>query len=65
MTLFLERFRAVLRRRRGFVFDEETEQLSRIEQAVAFLALLELRKAGEVRIRQSAPFEPIRVWNGT
>jgi segregation and condensation protein A len=65
VTLFLERFRAVLRRRRGFVFDEETGQLSRIEQAVAFLALLELRKAGEVRIRQSAPFEPIRVWNGT
>lgn len=65
VTLFLERFRAVLRRRRRFVFDEETGQLSRIEQAVAFLALLELRKAGEVRIGQPAPFEPITVWNGT
>ena len=65
MTLFLERFRAVLKRRRRFVFDEETGQMSRIEQAVAFLALLELRKAGEVRIGQSAPFEPIMVWNGT
>jgi segregation and condensation protein A len=65
VTLFLERFRAVLRRRRTFVFDEETSRLSRIEQAVAFLALLELRKSGEVRIGQSGPFEPITVWNGT
>jgi len=65
VTLFLERFRAVLRRRRQFVFDEETEQLSRIEQAVAFLALLELRKVDEVRFGQPAPFEPITVWNGT
>ena len=44
---------------------EETGDLSRIEQAVAFLALLELRKAGEVRIGQPAPFEPITVWSGT
>jgi segregation and condensation protein A len=65
VSLFLERFRAVLKRRRRFVFDEETGPLSRIEQAVAFLALLELRKAGEVRIGQPAPFEPITVWNGT
>jgi segregation and condensation protein A len=63
VSLFLERFRAVLRRRRRFDFDEETGDLSRIEQAVAFLALLELRKAGEVRIGQPAPFEPITVWN--
>jgi segregation and condensation protein A len=63
VSLFLERFRAVLRRRRQFSFDEETGELSRIEQAVAFLALLELRKAGEVRIGQPAPFEPITVWN--
>jgi len=65
VTLFLDRFRAVLRRRQRFVFDEETGQLSRIEQAVAFLALLELRKSGEARIGQPAPFEPITVWNGT
>lgn len=65
VSLFLERFRSVLRRRRRFVFDEETGELSRIEQAVAFLALLELRKAGEVRIGQPAPFEPITVWSGT
>jgi segregation and condensation protein A len=58
---FLERFRAVLRRRRRFDFDQEAAELSRIEQAVAFLALLELRKAGEIRIEQVSPFAPIRV----
>src|SRR5438874_5470417 len=47
---FLERFRAVLRRRRVFDFDSELHVLSRVEQAVAFLALLELRKADEVAI---------------
>src|SRR5919197_2210797 len=62
VSLFLERFRAVLRRRRRFVFDREVESLSRVEQAVAFLALLELRKAGEAALGQSAPFEPITVW---
>jgi chromatin segregation and condensation protein Rec8/ScpA/Scc1 (kleisin family) len=35
--------------------------MSRVEQAVAFLALLELRKADEIEIRQLAPFEPIAV----
>jgi segregation and condensation protein A len=58
---FLERFRAVLRRRRRFDFDAEVEALSRVEQAVAFLALLELRKAGEITLDQAAPFAPIRV----
>jgi segregation and condensation protein A len=58
---FLERFRAVLRRRRRFVFDSEVEGLSRIEQAAAFLALLELRKGGELSLEQAAPFSPIRV----
>src|SRR5919197_1079427 len=62
VSLFLERFRAVLRRRRRFVFDREVESLSRVEQAVAFLALLELRKAGEAALGQSAPFAPITVW---
>jgi segregation and condensation protein A len=61
--LFLERFRAALRRRRRFVFDEEVDGLSRIEQAVAFLALLELRKTGEVRLGQPAPLQPISVWS--
>jgi chromatin segregation and condensation protein Rec8/ScpA/Scc1 (kleisin family) len=58
---FLERFRALLRRRRRFDFEQEVRALPRLEQAVAFLALLELRKAGEVRIEQAAPFAPIRV----
>lgn len=58
---FLERFRAVLRRRTRFDFDGEVDGLSRIEQAVAFLALLELRRSGEITIDQAAPFAPIRV----
>ena len=58
---FLERFRSVLRRRRVFDFDGEVAGLSRVEQAVAFLALLELRKAGEVSLAQAGPFAPIRV----
>jgi segregation and condensation protein A len=58
---FLERFRALLRRRRHFDFEQEAAGLDRIEQAVAFLALLELRKAGEIRIEQAKPFAPIRV----
>ena len=63
---FLERFRAVLRRRRRFDFDAEVHGLSRVEQAVAFLALLELRKSGEleldagraVRPDKGSPFRP-------
>jgi segregation and condensation protein A len=58
---FLERFRAVLSRRRVFDLDAEVEGMSRIEQAVAFLALLELRRGGEVALEQGAPFAPIRV----
>ena len=58
---FLERFRAVLRRRARFDFDAEVGSLPRVEQAVAFLALLELRRADHVSISQAAPFAPIRV----
>lgn len=61
VSQFLERFRAVLRRRRRFDFDAEVSGLSRVEQAVAFLALLELRKSGEIAISQAQPFAPIRV----
>ncbi len=61
VSQFLERFRAVLRRRRRFDFDAEVGELSRVDQAVAFLALLELRKTGEVSLEQAAPFTPIRV----
>jgi chromatin segregation and condensation protein Rec8/ScpA/Scc1 (kleisin family) len=35
--------------------------MTRLEQASAFLALLELRRAGELSIEQAAPFAPIRV----
>jgi segregation and condensation protein A len=58
---FVERFRAVLRRRAVVDFDQELTGASRVEQAVAFLALLELRRANEVTISQAAPFAPIRI----
>jgi segregation and condensation protein A len=58
---FLERFRSILRRRRVLDFDQEVGSLPRVDQAVAFLALLELRKAGEISLQQAAPFAPIRI----
>jgi segregation and condensation protein A len=61
VSQFLERFRAVLSRRRRFDFDAEVGDLPRVEQAVAFLALLELRKTDEIALEQAAPFAPIRV----
>jgi chromatin segregation and condensation protein Rec8/ScpA/Scc1 (kleisin family) len=61
VSRFLERFRRVLGRRRVFDLDAELEGMSRIEQAVAFLAVLELRRSGEVALEQAAPFAPIRV----
>jgi len=61
VTQFIERFRALLRRRTLFDFDQEVAGLERVEIAVAFLALLELRKSGEISIQQAAPFAPIRI----
>jgi segregation and condensation protein A len=61
VTQFVSRFRALLARRSRFDFDTEVAGLSRVEQAVAFLALLELRRAGEVSLEQARPFAPIRV----
>jgi segregation and condensation protein A len=61
VTQFLERFRALLTRRRAFDFDAEVGGLSRVEQAVAFLALLELRKTGEISLSQANSFAPIRI----
>jgi segregation and condensation protein A len=58
---FLERFRALLRRRTVLDFDTETAGLTRAEQAVAFLALLELRRADEISLSQADPFAPIRI----
>jgi len=61
VTQFVERFRALLRRRSRFDFDAELGGLSRVEIAVAFLALLDLRRANEIELEQAAPFAPIRV----
>jgi segregation and condensation protein A len=61
VTQFVTRFRALLGRRSRFDFDTEVAGLSRVEQAVAFLALLELRRAGEISLEQARPFAPIRV----
>ena len=61
VSVFLERFRALLGRRRRFDFDQEVGGLTLAEQAVAFLALLELRKRNEISVSQAAPFAPIRV----
>ncbi|HET6641760.1 MAG TPA: ScpA family protein [Gaiellaceae bacterium] len=58
---FLSRFRALLLRRSRFDFDSEVDGMTRLEQAVAFLALLELRKGGEIELSQAAPFAPIRI----
>jgi segregation and condensation protein A len=61
VSRFLERFRGLLRRRRRFAFDREVDGLTRPEQASAFLAVLELRRRGEVCIDQARPFAPIGV----
>ena len=61
LSSFVGRFRSLLTRRRRFDFDHEVGSLSRPEQAVALLALLELRKAGEVELEQPSSFAPIRV----
>jgi len=65
VSQFLERFRSVLRRRSRFDFDAEVAELTRLEQASAFLAVLELRRAGELAIEQAAPFAPIRITRDT
>jgi segregation and condensation protein A len=61
VTQFLDRWRSLLRRRTRFDFDQEVAGLSRVEVAVAFLALLELRKQNEIAIAQAEPFAPIRI----
>jgi segregation and condensation protein A len=65
LSRFLDRFRSLLKARGRFAFDNEVDRLSRVEQIVAFLALLELRKRGEAQIAQAGPFEPITVWNAS
>jgi chromatin segregation and condensation protein Rec8/ScpA/Scc1 (kleisin family) len=61
VSQFLARFRALLRKRSRFDFDAELAGLSRVEQAVAFLALLELARVREITLSQAAPLAPIRV----
>jgi segregation and condensation protein A len=61
VSQFVERFRSLLRRRTRLDFEAEVAGLPRVEQAVAFLALLELRRGGEIRLEQAAPFAPIRI----
>jgi segregation and condensation protein A len=61
VSQFLDRWRALLQRRSRFDFDQEVSGLTRVEVAVAFLALLELRKQNEIAIAQAAPFAPIRI----
>jgi len=61
VDVFLERFRSILRDRRGFAFDEAVHGLDRLSQAAAFLAVLELVKRGEVAGEQAETFGPIRV----
>jgi chromatin segregation and condensation protein Rec8/ScpA/Scc1 (kleisin family) len=58
---FLERWRSLLMHRSRLDFDQEMAGFSRIEVAVAFLALLELRKTGEIAVAQAGPFAPIRI----
>jgi segregation and condensation protein A len=61
VSQFVERFRSLLARRTRIDFEEAVAGLSRIEVAVAFVALLDLRRANEIAIEQSAPFAPIRI----
>jgi segregation and condensation protein A len=58
---FVERWRSLLRRRSRLDFDQEVAGFSRVEVAVAFLALLELCKQREVSVSQASPFAPIRI----
>lgn len=55
------RLLGVLRQRRTFSLDEAVEGLTRLDQAVAFVAALELCKAGEVHLSQDDRFGPITV----
>jgi chromatin segregation and condensation protein Rec8/ScpA/Scc1 (kleisin family) len=57
----VERWQSLLRQRTRLDFEQEVVGLSRVEVAVAFLALLELSKEGELALAQAAPFAPIRI----
>jgi segregation and condensation protein A len=55
------RLLGVLRQRRTFSLDEAVEGLTRLDQAVAFVAALELCKNGHVELAQEERFGPITV----
>ena len=55
------RLLGALRRKRTFSLEDVVEGLSRLDQAVAFVAALELCKNGHVELRQDARFGPIVV----
>ncbi|MCW2950402.1 MAG: chromosome segregation and condensation protein ScpA [Thermoleophilia bacterium] len=55
------RLLGALRRKLTFSLDDAVEGLSRLDQAVAFVAALELCKNGHVELRQDARFGPIVV----
>lgn len=55
------RLLGVLHKRRTFSLDEAVEGLTRLDQAVAFVAALELCKAGQVMLAQEDRFGPITV----
>lgn len=55
------RLLGVLRQRRKFDLDEAVDGLTRLDQAVAFVAALELCKNGHVELAQEERFGPITV----
>lgn len=55
------RFLDVLRAKRTFTLDEVMDGMSRLDQAVAFVAALELAKHGRARLEQDELFGPIAV----
>jgi segregation and condensation protein A len=55
------RLLGVLRQKRAFSLDEAVDGLTRLDQAVAFVAALELCKAGHVQLAQDDRFGPITV----
>ncbi|HEY4346522.1 MAG TPA: ScpA family protein [Gaiellaceae bacterium] len=61
VSQYLERWRSLLRRRSRLDFDQAVDGFSRVEVAVAFLALLELAKQRELALSQSSAFAPIRI----
>ncbi|MCB0879209.1 MAG: segregation/condensation protein A [Thermoleophilia bacterium] len=55
------RLLGVLHKRRTFTLDETVEGLTRLDQAVAFVAALELCKSGQVMLSQDDRFGPITI----